>query len=252
MRPRALITGAAVRVGRSIAVELARSGFDVAMHHRHSADDAAAAVAECRALGSDAWTIAADLADPAGCRAVLDAVTARWDALHVLVNNASAFEPVPFADIGVDAWEQMLAINLRAPFLLSQGLVGLLSRGHASDLGGPEGQGGLVVQMCDVGAERPVPGYAHYTVSKAGLVGLVRAMAVELAPAVRTIGISPGQVMWPEAWSAEKRARITRRIPLGRAGEPEDVARLVRFAACEGFYLNGAVLPLDGGLSSRY
>jgi pteridine reductase len=97
-----------------------------------------------------------------------------------------------------------------------------------------------------------VQGHAHYSVSKAGLAMLVKAMAVELAPAVRTVGISPGQVAWPESYAPELRERLTRRIPLRRVGTPEDVAALVRFVALEGHYLNGVVLPLDGGLGARY
>ena len=95
-------------------------------------------------------------------------------------------------------------------------------------------------------------GYAHYSVSKAGLVMLVKAMAVELAPAIRTVGVSPGQVAWPEDYSDEKRDRLRKRIPLQRVGSPEDIADVVRFLTLEGHYLNGVILPVDGGLSKRY
>lgn len=251
-RPRALVTGAAVRIGRSIAIELARAGFDVAVHYRASAGPADATVADCRAVGSDAWAVPADLTTVAGCHALVDAVKQRWDDLHVLVNGASAFEPVPFDRISVGQWDEMLAVNLRAPFLLSQGLLPLLRAADGAIVGAPPDQGGLVVHMCDIGADRPVTGYAHYSVSKAGLVMLVKAMAVELAPRVRAVGISPGQVMWPEWYEPEKRERLSRRIPMKRAGGPEDVARLVRFLATAGHYLNGAVIPVDGGLSIRY
>ena len=251
-RPRAVVTGAGVRVGRAIALELAGRGFDVAIHHHRSHEAAEQVARECRAFGADAFTVAADLGTPDGCAHVVETVRARWDCLHLLVNNASVFEPASFAEISLDAWERMLAINTRAPFLLSQGLLPQLSAASAVDLGGPEGQGGVVVHVCDIGAERPVSGFAHYSVSKAGLLMLVRAMAVELAPRVRTVGISPGQVAWPDGYSDEERTRLSRRIPLGRVGTPQDVARLVRFVALEGHYLNGAVVPLDGGLSCRY
>ena len=252
MRPRAVVTGAAARVGRAIALELARSGFDVAIHHRSRPDAAAEVARACAEHGSDAFVVAAALDDEAGCTTLVDAVKARWDQVHLLVNNASRFEPVPFEQIDAAAWDAMLAVNLRAPFLVSRGLLPLLERGRASDLGGPADQGGCVVHLCDIGAERPVSGYAHYSVSTAGLVMLVRAMAVELAPRVRTVGVSPGQVVWPESYDDALRARLAKRIPMGRAGTAEDVARLVRFVATEGFYLNGAVLPIDGGLSARY
>jgi pteridine reductase len=252
MRPRALVTGAAVRVGRAIAVELAGRGFDVAVHYRGSQAEAEETVSLCKAAGGDGWLVSGDLGTPEGCKALTDAVSARWDTLHVLVNNASAFAPKPFDQIGLDDWEQMLGINLRAPFLVSQGVLPLLRKAQASDLGGPAEQGGTVVHLCDIGAERPVNGYAHYSVSKAGLVMLVKAMAVELAPRVRTVGISPGQVAWPEWYEPEKREKIVRRIPLKRVGTTEDVARLARFLATEGWYLNGVIVPVDGGLSCRY
>lgn len=251
-RPRAVVTGAGARVGRAIAVELARSGFDVAVHYRSSRGPADEVVDACRALGADAWAVAADLGTVDGCRALVDAVAARWDALHLLVNNASEFEPVPFEQITVEQWEAMLAVNLRAPWLLSQGLLPRLRAASAADVGGPADQGGVVVHLCDIGADRPVNGYAHYSVSKAGLVMLVKAMAVELAPRVRTLGISPGQVAWPEWYEPEKRERIERRIPMRRVGAPEDVARLVRFLTTEAHYLNGAIIPVDGGLHARY
>jgi pteridine reductase len=250
MRPTALVTGGAARVGRGIAEELARSGFDVAIHARHSnADDA---VAACRALGADAWGIQADLGEVEGCNAVIRAVLDRWDALHVLVNNASVFYPVALEAIDAAEWDKVLAVNLRAPFLLSRGLASHLRAADPSRVGAPEGQHGLVVHLCDIGGERPVGGYAHYSVSKAGLAMLVKAMAVELAPAIRTVGVAPGQVAWPDSFDPDLRERLTKKIPLRRAGTPEDVARLIRFLALEAHYLNGVIVPVDGGLSSKY
>jgi pteridine reductase len=252
MRPRALVTGAAVRVGRAIALELASSGFDVCVHHNRSEAEAQAVVRACRERGATAFSVAADLALPDGCALLAEAVRERWDALHLLVNNASIFEAVPFEQLDATAWDRMFAINLRAPALHARDLLPLLRAASAATVGGPDEQGGLVVHLCDIGAERPATGYAHYSASKAGLVMLVKAMAVELAPRVRTVGVSPGQVAWPESYDDALRARLLRRIPMGRAGSPEDVARLVRFVAMEAHYLNGVVIPVDGGLSCRY
>jgi len=241
MRPRALVTGGGIRVGRAIALELAGAGHDVAIHYRHN-DKAARAVAEeAAALGVDSFVVGADLQEVAGCTAVVDRIKERWDTLSVLVNNASIFAPAPFAELALADWERMQAINLRAPFLLSQGLLPLLQAAR-----------GTVVHMCDIGADRPVSGYTHYSVSKAGLVMLVKAMAVELAPAVRTVGISPGQVAWPDDYDEDKRRRLSQRIPMGAAGAPRDVATLIRFLVTEATYLNGVVVPVDGGLSVRY
>jgi pteridine reductase len=252
MRPRAVVTGAAARVGRATVLELARSGFDVAVHCRSQLPQAQDVLRELHELGADGFVVQADLQTVEGCKQLVEAVSERWSELHLLVNNASVFYPKAFADIDADEWDSMLAVNLRAPFLLARGLLPRLRAADGAALGAPAGQRSVVVHLVDIGADRPVAGYAHYSVSKAGLAMLVKAMAVELAPEVRTVGISPGQVAWPESYDEALRLRLQKRIPLQRAGQPEDVARLVRFLALEGHYLNGVVIPLDGGLGVRY
>lgn len=248
---RALVTGAGGRVGRATAIELARQGFEVAVHFRTSRGGADDTVAACREAGGDGWTVQADLTKVAECRGLVDAVRSRWETLDVLVHNASAFTPMAFEEISLEHWDQMLAVHTRAPFLLTQGLLPLLRAGGVTT-GRAPGEGGVVVTLCDIGADRPVPGYAAYSVSKAALVMLTKALAVELAPAVRAVGVSPGQVAWPAEYSDDKRERLARRIPMGRVGTEEDVARLVRFLALEAPYLNGVIVPVDGGLSARY
>jgi pteridine reductase len=233
-----VVTGAAVRVGRAIAEELASNGFDLVLHYRGSAAEAEAAADACRAAGAAVTLVQADLATPEGCATV---AAAGGERLDLLVNNASIFYPTPFEESTLVDFEKMIAVNLRAPYLISQALLPALRVA-----------GGLVVHLCDIGADRPVSGYAPYSVSKAGLVMLVKAMAVELAPAVRTVGVSPGQVIWPPDYDDALRDKLARRIPMGRVGEPADVARLVRFLALEGTYLNGVIIPVDGGLSCRY
>lgn len=237
----ALITGAGKRIGRAIALELARSGFDVALSYRSSREATEEVAAACRDLGVQATTHAADLAQVSHVVGLAAQVCSKHPSISLLVNNASLFEPLPFEEITVEAWDRMQAVNVRAPFLLARSLLPALRSAE-----------GLVVNLCDIGADRPVSGYAHYSVSKAGLVMLVKAMAVELGPEVRAVGISPGHVAWPPGWEEGKRAREARRIPLKRAGEPEDVARLLRFLATEGGYVNGAILPVDGGRAARY
>jgi pteridine reductase len=251
-RPTAVVTGAAVRVGRAIALSLAEAGFDLVLHHRSRPDEIAEVVASCAARGAQAVAVQADLATADGRAALVGAVRARWSSLHALVNNASVFYPVAFSEIDDAEWERVLAVNLVAPFALSRDLLPLLRAADASALGAPPAQRGVVVHLCDIGAERPVSGYAHYSVSKAGLVMLVKAMAVELAPSVRTVGVSPGQVAWPETYGDELREKLRQRIPLRRVGDPDDVAGLVRFLVAEAHYLNGVVVPVDGGLSVRY
>jgi pteridine reductase len=238
-RPRALVTGAARRVGAAIAVELARSGFDVVIHFHGSASEAEATAATCRGFGGDARLTRADLSSDDGCRELVAAVGT--GPLDLLVNNASIFNPRPFADIDRAEWDRQLQVNLRSPFLLVQGLLGSLRAAR-----------GCVVQLVDIGAERPLSGYAAYSIAKAGAAMLVKAMAVELAPDVRAVGVSPGQVAWPDDYDAALREKLLRRIPQARVGTPEEVARVVRFAATEGTYLNGTIIEVDGGLSTRY
>ena len=249
---RAVVTGAGGRVGQATAVELAKHGFEVAVHYNRSRDGALATVEACRAAGGDAWVVQGALDELEGCQKLCEAVKERWDHLDVLVNNASAFSPIRFEDITPEDWAFMEAINVRAPFLISQGLLPLLRARPSVTVGADGSERGVVVHLCDIGADRPVSGYAHYSVSKAGLVMLVKAMAVELAPEIRTVGVSPGQVIWPEDYPADKRARLASRIPMKRVGTPDDIAKLVRFVATEAPYLNGCVVPVDGGLSCRY
>jgi len=244
---RALVTGASRRVGRAIALELGKSGWDVLVHYHHSREAAAEVVAAIEAAGGRAASVSGDLSTVEGCEQVVAGVRTRFEGLELLVNNASVFEPMPFEETDLAYWDWMCSVNLRAPFLLARDLLDLLGAG---DLGGQSRA--CVVNLCDIGAERPVRGFTAYSVSKAGLVMLTRAMAVELAPAIRTVGVAPGQVAWPEDYSPEKRKALAARIPMGRAGTPEDVARLVRFLAMEGDYLNGVIVPVDGGLHVRY
>ena len=234
---RALITGGARRVGRSITEHLSEAGFSVVIQTAHSVDAAQALAATL----PDAQVVQADLSQVDGCRALIDAVRA-GGGLDLLVNNAAAYEAVPFGDITVEQWGHMHALNARAPFLLSQGLMPLL---RESGLGG----GGLIVNIIDIGGERPAPGFAHYSASKAALHMLTRALAIEVAPAVRVNGVSPGTVLPPPNLPADTLAGIRATIPQGRLGHPSDIARLVRFLALEAPYVTGQVWAVDGGRS---
>ena len=251
MRRRAVVTGASRRVGAAIALELASSGFDVVIHVRGDRAGGEETAQAARALGATAWVVSADLSTVAGCQALADAVRGHWDTLDLLVHNASGFSPDPFESTTVEALDAMWAIHGRAPFLLTQALLPLLRAGRAA-AGGHEGEAGLVVAIVDIGAVRPVSGYAAYSMSKAALGMLVKALAVELAPAVRAVAISPGQVAWPPDYDASLRERIAARIPMRRVGEPSDIAKLVRFVALDAPYLNGVTIDVDGGLAARY
>ena len=249
MRRRALITGAGVRVGRAIALELARHDIDVAVHYRSSADAAEEVATACRHHGVEAWTVQGDLSVEAETRAVAQAVLERWDTLSILVNNASLFTPAPFEQTTLDQLRAMHALHVEAPFLLSQALLPALRAAADADR---DLQSSLIVQMVDIAVERPFKGYTAYAASKAGLAMLLKSMAVELAPAVRTVGLAPGHVAWPPDYDDATKARMLRRIPMGRVGAPTDVATAVRFLFFDGVYVNGDVIKLDGGLSQRY
>jgi pteridine reductase len=236
--PRALVTGGGIRVGRAIALALAEAGFDLVLHYRSSRAPAEATAEQVRQRGRAVELICADLATVDGCRTVTDAA----GEIDVLVNNAALYEASPFGSISPSDWDRMLAVNCRAPALLAQGLLPSLRR---SALEG----GGLIVNMADIGGDRPAPGYAHYSVSKAGVLMLTRALAVELAPHVRVNSISPGTVLAPTDLSDEVLEGIRQTIPAGRFGAPEDIARTVVFLATGAPYITGQDLAVCGGRS---
>ncbi len=238
---RALVTGGAVRVGREIVRTLARAGFEVVIHHRSSGAAASELATLLRAEGAVVELQQADLASAEACRGLVDRVLA-GGGLDVLVNNAAIYEARAVGQISVADWDRVHAINCRAPFLLAQGLAGALAK---SSLRG----GGLVVNLADIGAERPAPGFLHYAVSKAGVVMLTKALAVELAPRVRAVAISPGTVLPPTDLDPDQLARMRGSIPAGRFGEPSDVADLVLFLAQKAPYVSGQVWAVDGGRS---
>jgi pteridine reductase len=238
----ALVTGAARRVGRAVALELAAGGYDVAVHYRHSAEAAAEVVRQVQARGRRASLIQADLAQEASWERIVAACLEALGRLDALVNNAAVFEAMRLAEFDATAWERTLRINLTA-------VAGLCH--HAAEPLRAGGRG-CVVNLCDIAADRPFPEYLAYSCSKAGLVALTRALAVELAPAVRVNGVSPGIAVFPDDYDPPTRAHLTAEVPLQRAGTPEDVARAVRYLVCDAPYVTGQILRVDGGRSVRW
>jgi NAD(P)-dependent dehydrogenase (short-subunit alcohol dehydrogenase family) len=234
----ALVTGAARRVGRSIALRLAESGCDVAIHYRSSADEASATADECRAFGARAETLHADLADTASAPALVSDVHRTFGQLDVLINNAAVFNSMTLEEFSVEKWEQTLRVNLTAPMALAHAAAPLLREA-----------GGEIINLCDVSTARPWPSHLAYAVSKGGLDTLTKVLARALAPEVRVAGVAVGVAAWPPAYNQERRERVLRRTPLGRAGTPGDVAAMVRYLLTEGDYITGAILALDGGRS---
>ncbi len=237
----AFVTGAGIRIGSAVARTLGHAGYDLALHANRSLDSLGALAEELRALGRRVTLHSADLSSPDAVDVLGTQVREAWPALDVVVHNAGLFERVDFASISRERYRTMLAVNLDAPFFLTQALLPSLRAGKDP----------LVVHITDVGGERPVSHYAHYSVSKAGLIMLTRALAVELAPHVRVNAVSPGAVAFPEDFDAAAREAVLKRIPMGREGSVEDIARTIVFLAREAPYLTGQVITVDGGRSAQ-
>ncbi len=220
----ALVTGAGVRVGEVIARALSRRGWTVAGHYRSHRPRGFAAA------------LAADLAAPDGPAQLAAAFRASFDRLDLLVNSAAGFEALPLARTDAAAWDALLDLNARGPLLLVRALAPLLTRCRGS-----------VVNIADIGGGMVAwKGYAAYCASKAALVRATECLALELAPHVRVNAVAPGAALWPEGYPAARRRELVSRIPLGRAGTPDDVAGAVLYLA-EAPFVTGAVLPVDGG-----
>lgn len=235
---RALVTGGGVRLGAEIGRTLAARGFELVLHCNRSRTAAEALAGELGRAGFTVTVIAADLSTPAGCSALAE----QAGPVDVLVNNAGVFAAAPLATLTLQQWDTMQAINCRAPFLLSQALLPGLQRSRL--LGG-----GVIINIADISGSRPVPGYAHYVVSKAGLLMLTKAMALELAPDVRVNSISPGTVMPPAGYAEQDRQAIAAAVPVGRLGSAADIAKTVTFLL-DSPYITGQDIAVDGGLSA--
>lgn len=236
-RPVALVTGAARRIGRAIALELARAGHDVAVHYRGSADEAEATAAELRGLGVGAETFRADLSDEAGCEALVPAVVGRFGRLDAVVNNASLFEYDDSASFGFAAMERHWRANTAAPVVLSRALHRHLQA---------TGRRGAVVNLLDQKLWNPNPDYLSYTLSKAALESATTLLAQALAPLLRVCGVAPGVTLLSGEMSGDEFSASHTMTPLGRSSTPEDVARAVRFVV-ESPAITGTTLLVDGG-----
>jgi len=236
----ALITGAARRIGAAIARRLHAAGASVVLHYRGAEPEAAALEAELNAArAGSAAKVKADLLAPVAPKALLGSVLGHFGRLDLLVNNASAFYPTAIGSIEAGHWEELMGSNLRAPLFIAQEAAAELAR-----------QRGSIVNIVDIHAERPLKGYAVYSIAKAGLAAMTRALAVELAPAVRVNAVSPGAIAWPDdgQFPPPERGRIISTTPLERLGAPAEIARAVHFLATAPF-ITGQVLAVDGGRS---
>lgn len=244
-RPVACVTGGARRVGRAVALELARRGCDLAVTYHRSEAEALSLLAEARALGAAVRLDRLDVDDLGAVEAYGERLS-RASRVDVLVHNASIYGGAALADVTPDAALRMYRVNALAPLVLTKRLAGRLAE---SDRPG----GGSVVAMADVHAMGlPRKGFAAYAMSKSALVEMVRSLARELAPRVRVNAVAPGVVAWPEEGyesDAAAQAAYIARVPLARAGTPEDAAGAVAWLALDATYVTGQVVRLDGGRS---
>lgn len=231
-----LITGGARRIGRAIALRLARAGCHIAIHYRRSDSDSAATVAQCRAHGVDADRFPADLGDPGQTAQLVAGVIARFRRLDVLINNASEFPRMTLDEFEPAAWDRVMHVNVTAPMILAHAASNELRQRR-----------GRIINMCDAASARPWTSHLAYSASKAALECATKMLARALAPDVNVVGIAPGVADWPDDYGAELRAQLTARIPLQRAGTPDDVAALVHFLLVDGDFVTGSIIPIDGG-----
>lgn len=236
----ALVTGAARRVGAAIAAALHAAGANLVIHYRSSRSEAEALVERLnRARAGSAVALAADLLDTTALPRLIDASVAAFGGVDILVNNASSFYPTPVGTITPQAWEDLMGSNLKAPLFLAQAAAPALRQ-----------RAGLILNLVDIHGMRPLPDYALYSVAKAGLIMLTRALARELGPEIRVNGIAPGPVMWPEGEvDAAMKAEIIRKTALKRLGSPDDIAQAAVFFATAAPFVTGQILAVDGGRS---
>jgi pteridine reductase len=234
----ALVTGAAIRLGRAIAESLADAGATLAIHHHGSKAEAEAVVAALRAAGHQAEAFQADLTDDASLDALLLSVEKKLGTVSVLVNSAGRFDKVPFLETQDALLDAVWRLNARAPFRLSRAVAkGMVAKGA-----------GDIINVVDLGGGFvPWAGYAAYCMAKAALAMLTQVLAVELAPSVRVNAVAPGTVLAPASMGAEEREALRQKIPLQRFGHPEDVAETVRFLVTGPDFITGQVVAVDGG-----
>ena len=234
----ALVTGAGRRVGQAIAVALGARRMRVVVHYRGSEEGARETVQRIVEAGGEAHCVQADLAEPEAATKLVRAAVDACGGIDVLVNSAGVMERTPVGSVTASQWDAMFAINLRAPFLLSQAAAPALRERR-----------GAIVNMADLAAFETWPAYVPHGVSKAGVVQLTRALARVLAPDVRVNAIAPGVVLLPEGWE-EAGDRLAATTPLRRIGSPEDVVRAVLYLL-EADFVTGETIVVDGGRRVR-
>ncbi len=236
----ALVTGAARRIGAAIAGRLHSAGARVAIHYRGSAGVAEALAGKLNTIRPDSAAVfQQDLQYSDEMPGLIADVTDWGGRLDILVNNASTFYPTPPGEITEDQWDELIGSNLKAPLFLSQAAIPELRR-----------TSGVIINIVDIHAQRPLRDYTVYGLAKAGLAMLTRSLAKDLAPDIRVNGVSPGAILWPEDdMSDAVKTTILEQIPLRRCGDPDDIAGCVLYLARDAQYMTGQIIVVDGGRS---
>ena len=232
-----LITGGARRIGQAIALTLAKRGARVAFSYRTSATEARNTVALLEQAGTEALAIRADLRRTRDVRRLIERTVNHFGHLDVLINSAANFDRTPFTTLTEQQWDRAIDANLKGPFLCAL---------YASRVMRRRG-GGKIINIADWSGVRPYRDYLPYCVSKAGVIGLTKALAKELAPAIQVNAIAPGPMLPPASMSARARQRVLRRVPLRRWGSPQDIANTVVFLIEGTDFMTGSVVFVDGG-----
>lgn len=237
----ALVTGGGRRVGRALALALADRGATVAVHYNESEKGAREVAATIKKGGGRAEMLGADLTDPTAPASLIDEVVGKLGSLDVLINSAAIMLRTPFGEVDAGKWDQIFALNLRAPFFLAQAAAPHLRRTRG---------GGAIVNIADLAAFETWPGYVPHGLTKSGIVHMTKALARVLAPEIRVNAVAPGTVLLPDDWTEADRERLDKTTPLKRQGSPDDVAAAMLFLL-DADYITGETIIVDGGRHIR-
>lgn len=232
-----LVTGGARRIGQALAMAMAERGAHVAFSYRSAAAEARATQAQLQERGVKALAIRADISRRADVAAMFRKIRQRFGRLDVLINSASNFERAPLATLSERDWDHAMETNLKGPFLCALFASRMMRRRRA----------GKIINIADWAGVRPYRDYLPYCVSKSGVIGLTKALAKELAPAIQVNAIAPGPIMPPEGMTPAQRARIAARVPLRRWGSPQDIVQTALFLIEGTDFMTGSTVFVDGG-----
>jgi NAD(P)-dependent dehydrogenase (short-subunit alcohol dehydrogenase family) len=236
IRPLALITGGAQRLGKAFALSLARMGYAIGLHYLNSAHEADWTKKEIEAMGVPAYLLRADLTKPEEISKLFEIIREFDKSLKVLVNSAAVMPVGHPRDLSLENWDSALDLNLRAPFLMAQEAAKLMT------------EGGLIVNVSDIGASKAWSRYPSYAVSKSALESLTKVLARAFAPSIRVNAIAPGLVLQSDVVTPEEWTRLVERLPLKRPARPEEIASALEFLI-KNEYVTGQTIVVDGGYS---